>query len=236
MGFEVIFKCKDKKDDGSYDVDNIRTFKKTVGKATDDTPLETLAKLIFGQLARRDVWVVDAEIYEYTKKKISFKENKDGILIKNKKFSFDLTCENIEINSTEDTEQQEDVHEIDIKPKQKTILPPAIKQSPIRWEIYDPHPDIAVVARKKNVNFTIGKKYPIYEEKLAGNNVLMGMNYITEDDNGSRRMLNDKHFTPIVNMLENGFESDDRSAEERAKLSHQNTFNDNQPAIYTLRR
>ena len=38
--------------DGSYDVDNIKTFKKTVGKATDDTPLETLAKLIFGQLAR----------------------------------------------------------------------------------------------------------------------------------------------------------------------------------------
>jgi hypothetical protein len=100
MGYEVIFKYHEKKTEGTgYDVESVKTFKKVVGKATEDTPLEQLAKLVFGQMARRDVWVVDAEIYEYTKKKISFKETKDGVLLKNKKFSFDLTCENIDLTS-----------------------------------------------------------------------------------------------------------------------------------------
>lgn len=41
------------------------------------------------QLARRNILITDVEIYEFTKKKLSFKEADDGILIKNKKFKFD---------------------------------------------------------------------------------------------------------------------------------------------------
>lgn len=243
MGYEVVFHCHEKKAEGiGYNVETTKTFKKVVGKATEDTPLEQLAKLVFGQLARRDVWVIDAEIYEYSKKKISFKETKDGVLLKNKKFSFDFTCENIEMASSDEVEEVADFvsEEPQMTPKiQKKLVvvhPPAKKESILRWEIYDPHPDIAAVAKKKNTTFTLGKKYPIFSETADSRSIMLGMNYLTEDDNGNRRTLNDKHFTPIVNVLENGFEPEFKLANERVALSHQNKFDDSMPAITTFGR
>jgi hypothetical protein len=233
----VVFIYHDKKKEGTgYDESSVKTFKKVVGKATEDTPLEHLAKLVFGQLARRDVWVVDAEIYEYTKKKVSFKETKDGILLKNKKFGFDMTCDSLQIE--ESVVDPEVVPEIVVqeKPKKVVIIPPAKKESVIRYELYDPHPDIAAVAKSRVTGFTLGKKYPIYSESASGQSLLMGMNYLTEDDNGNRRTLNDKHFTPVVGVLENGFDNEFRPAEQRSTLSHQNDFDKNMPAIHTLGR
>lgn len=256
MGFEVLFHYHEKKTEGTgYDVDSKKTFKKVVGKATEDTPLEHLAKLVFGQMARRDVWVVDAEIYEYTKKKISFKETKDGVLLKNKKFSFDLTCENFELTATEpasveqhqptddgfiDSVEYEEVAPTPAPKQQKKLVvvpPPPKKEQVLRWEVYDPHPDIAMVAKKRNaMSFTIGKKYPIFAETPDPRNIMLGMNYLTEDDQGNRRTLNDKHFTPVVSTLENGFEPEFKPAEERIVLSHQNKFDDSMPAIHTFGR
>ena len=88
MGFECIYYFH-KKVDGDYDRENKETFKKKVGDPFDDVPLEKLAASIMAQMARRDIWIVDVEIFELTKKQISFKESKGGIVIKNKKFSFD---------------------------------------------------------------------------------------------------------------------------------------------------
>lgn len=84
--------------------------------------------------------------------------------------------------------------------------------------------------------FTLGKRYPIFSETPDSRNILLGMNYLTEDDNGNRRTLNDKHFTPVVGMLENGFEAEFRPAQERAVLSHQNKFDDSMPAVHTFGR
>jgi hypothetical protein len=223
----------------------VKTFKKVVGKATEDTPLEQLAKLVFGQMARRDVWVVDADIFEYTKKKISFKETKDGVLLKNKKFSFDLTCENVELTACTEPSEDGFVESIEYeevapapKMQKKVVVPPTPKkESVLRYEVYDPHPDIAAAAKRRNgMSFTLGKRYPIYAETPDSRNILLGMNYLTEDDNGNRRTLNDKHFTPVVSTLENGFEPEFKTAEERVVLSHQNKFDDSMPAIHTFRR
>lgn len=41
------------------------------------------------QFARRNILVTDVEIFEYTKKKLSFREADDGIVIGRKKFKFD---------------------------------------------------------------------------------------------------------------------------------------------------
>jgi hypothetical protein len=115
MGYEVLFSYNEKKDNG-YDSENVKTLKKVVGKATEDTPLEHLAALIFRQFARRDVMVFDVEIYEYTKKRISFKENKDGILLKNKKFSFDLsTCDQTPETSSEEVFSDKEVRSLFLK-------------------------------------------------------------------------------------------------------------------------
>src|SRR4051812_37931488 len=91
MGFEVIFKFYDKKADGTYDTGNLQSFTKHVGAKVDDVPLEKLASVIMRQLARRDIWVLDKdlEVYEFTKRRISFKETKGGVIIKNKKFLLD---------------------------------------------------------------------------------------------------------------------------------------------------
>lgn len=60
-----------------------------MGTPTEEVPLEQAAGKIMAQLARRNILITDVEIYEFTKKKLSYKEADDGILIKNKKFRFD---------------------------------------------------------------------------------------------------------------------------------------------------
>lgn len=42
-----------------------------------------------GQLARRDIFVSGVEVFELSKKPISFRESDGGVVIKNKKFTFD---------------------------------------------------------------------------------------------------------------------------------------------------
>jgi hypothetical protein len=236
MGYEVLFSYNEKKDNG-YDSENVKTLKKVVGKATEDTPLEHLAALIFRQFARRDVMVFDVEIYEYTKKRISFKENKDGILLKNKKFSFDLsTCDQTPETSSEEVFSDE-TNNIPQQPASTTKLvplPPIKKEQPLRYEIYDPSPDIASIAKVKVKNFTIGKRYPIFSEKpTSPSNWQLGMSYLTQDDEGNRRMLNDKHFVPVVGTLDKEFENDDRLFNERVRAASALTNNYNMPDIYT---
>ena len=89
MGYEIIcYYKKRKKSDEESPSDEALSFKKRIGDPYEETPIEKLAAAIMMQLARRDIWVDDVEIYEISKKKISFKETKSGIVIKNKKFIF----------------------------------------------------------------------------------------------------------------------------------------------------
>lgn len=302
MGYECHFKFYKKKTEGfGYDTDGEpEVLKVAVGKQWDDVNLDEVAKSIFGQMAKRNILIVDAEIYEYTKKKVSFKMKDDGISIKNRKFSYDITGA---IKSENDQEVSQQTHiELPTEPviglngtplqphelinqqrvsapqaivpisqsqqdishlapevqqeirnmqavqqtrpaapseRMRQILPPA--GQPLRYEVYDPHPDLARAAKSKGLPFTVGKKYPIYEEKPDRRGVIYGMIYVTDDDQGTRRALNDKHFVPSQS-LSNNFDADARPNHitRVAVDEHRYSMGDgravNLPDIHTLGR
>lgn len=89
MGFELTYRYHEEISKGEYNKEELKSKTIKVGSPYDDISLDVLAGKVMAQLARRNILVVDVEIFEFTKKKISFKETSDGILIKNKKFSFD---------------------------------------------------------------------------------------------------------------------------------------------------
>ncbi len=91
MSFELVFHYYDRSEEGKYITDDPKQFTKKLGKSTEEVPFNKLANLILTQLSRRDLLIFNVEIFEYAKKQISFKETKDGILIKNKKYTFDAS-------------------------------------------------------------------------------------------------------------------------------------------------
>lgn len=88
MGFEVTYHYRESIGSGQY-AEEVQTKSIKVGSASEDTPLEAVASKVMAQLARRNILITDVEIYEYTRKKLTYKEADDGIIIKNKKFKFD---------------------------------------------------------------------------------------------------------------------------------------------------
>ena len=70
MGYEVKYIYHPRKEDGpGYDAEITEEKTAKVGKPFDDTPLEKCAAAIMAQLARRDVWVVDVEVYELVRRR-----------------------------------------------------------------------------------------------------------------------------------------------------------------------
>ena len=64
MGYEVTYKYHPKREDGNgYNTDEVKELTKKVGKAFDDMPSEKLAAVVMSQLARRDIWIIDVEIF-----------------------------------------------------------------------------------------------------------------------------------------------------------------------------
>lgn len=103
MGFEIVLKFHEEISKGEYNKEELKTKTTKVGGPLEDVPIDVVAGKIIAQLARRNILVVDVEIYEITKKKVSFKETPDGILIKNKKFRFD---DGALITTTVETEEE----------------------------------------------------------------------------------------------------------------------------------
>lgn len=258
MGYEVHFKYYKKKTEGiGYETEGEpEVMKVSVGKQWDEIDLDEVAKSIFGQMAKRNILIVDAEVFEFTKKKISFKMKDDGISLKNRKFSYDITgnvksendSEECQVHPSVPTEIMANVsglepHEVmKRRPMPETAIVPVTQQmdishlppevqaeilknktaqqqttnpaermrpvlppqgQPIRYEKFDPHPDLARIAKQKKLPFTFDKIYPIYEEKPDKRGVHFGMLYVTQDDNGNRQILNDKHFTPVTKLTNN---------------------------------
>lgn len=92
MGYEVKIVYHPRKESGGYDLERKEEEVVKVGRPFDETSLERLAGVVMSQMARRDVFVLaeETEVIELVRNKISFKECKDGkgIVLKNKKFSF----------------------------------------------------------------------------------------------------------------------------------------------------
>lgn len=98
MGYEVKFLYFEKDaETKEYNREEEKTLVKKIGKSTEEVPLEKLAFVVMNQMARRDIWVEDVEIYEFVKKKISFKESSsgDGIIIGGKKFGANRNYDNV---------------------------------------------------------------------------------------------------------------------------------------------
>jgi hypothetical protein len=206
MGFEVTYKYYEKAEEGGYDMENIHDMTRKVGKAYDDTSYEKLAAAIFGQFARRDIMVTDVAITEFVKKQISFRETKNGICIKNKKYLFDGTAEiefveeavPVQPQAPQYVPQQPPVPHSGVAPApvQATgaVPDPFLGKKPLRHEAFEPDDVLAADARKRGLKFTRGNKYPIYEEKQDRRGILYGMIYVTKDDTGKKQMMSDRLF------------------------------------------
>lgn len=103
MSFEVNYLYYDKIEDSfEYDKENPKSFKKVYGKLDDEYSHEKLIAHINSQYARRDIFVYDTEIYEFQRKKVSFKQIKDGFVLKNKKYNLkNVSEENLEIEEVD---------------------------------------------------------------------------------------------------------------------------------------
>lgn len=214
MGFEVNFSYYDKNKDGKgFDTSQLHTFKKVIGK-TEDVPLDKLAKTVMMQLARRDILVEDVEVYEYTRKKISFKETKGGVIIKNQKFLLDQD-EIVMVEEPEEVRPQQ-IQIVQQEPTQVLQKPsasllgsklqmPSPSQKALRMEVFDPDdPGVAAELAKKNIKVTPKKKYAIFEEKLSTISVVVsgsrqevnGYDYLILTDDAKKEYVSSIHFVP----------------------------------------
>ncbi len=199
MGFEVVFHyCE--LSDGVYDRENIKNMKKKIGKSSEEVDDVKLANFVMGYMARRDIFVVEVEVYEFVKRKINFLPTKNGVKIKNKNYNFDLG-KVIEDPIVEE-EETEEVEKKVVKKIKKEVVITGLRE--IRKEIYSPPNILKTAARKRGFKFTEGKTYPIYEEKPANRDIpQVGLVYKTIDDEGNFQILHSEHFIPKYQGLIN---------------------------------
>lgn len=205
MGFEVLYRCHEKVDN-EYNRDEVKTFKKKVGDPFEDVSLERLAGAIMAQLARRDILIVGLEAYELSKKEISCKETKGGIVLKNKKFLFDGDKVNSSAFIVEDLTESSPSTSSSTSPQQVSYsgngpvrqpheLQPhnsAQQRRPIDWVVFAPELHQMSEVKQKNIRFTPDKKYPVFEKKPSP----MGEIYSMVDDAGRDQLVSDKYFVP----------------------------------------
>ena len=89
--YEIIFKYYKHKDNLDYDRTESLILKKKFGQIEEEYPLDKIACYIMSQLARRDIFIHDVEIYSYVKKNVSFKISKNGFSINGQKFGHNDT-------------------------------------------------------------------------------------------------------------------------------------------------
>ena len=212
MGFECCYHYHERID-GEYNKEETKTFKKKVGDALEDVPLERLAAAIMAQLARRDVWITNVEVFEISKKPVSFKEAKGGIVIKNKKFLFDGGGAETTFVAVEDIEQPPALQfqhtqqaaapqhlSAAAHPHNVNVAAPTRQRRPIDNVLYVPEPQQLHEARRKNLRLTVNKRYPVMEKKMAPNGV--GEIFVVLDDLGRERSVSDAYFVPgNINLI-----------------------------------
>jgi len=259
MGYEVTYNYYDKlKDSFDYDRDNLKNFKKVYGKATEDYPLEKLYQAIMQQLARRDIFIVDWEIFEFVRKKVTSRITKSDLVIKNRKFSMkNVVLENMEESDFEPTHQnallpvqtacavapsQPVVNHVVNQPivnvaNPVNIAPAAQKQvniAPSRPEKIIKYMQFLPGRMMKPIGrFTIEKVYPVYRETFAPNGI--GMLLETVDDAGNRVKVSDEHFVPsqanLIGDEEAKFSQTSNNFVDDSKLGWSGLMKDNIPAV-----
>lgn len=215
MGYEVTYYFHERIE-GDYNKEEVKTFKKKVGDPFDSVPLEKLAGAIMAQLARRDIWIINAEVYELSKKPLTFKEAKGGIILKNKKFLFDGGGEDVSsvlvqdmiqsstpvLQSTNsDTNNNVNIQEQGLQPHEQGLQPHeqvhphelGRPRRPIDWMVFSPELPQMPEIKQKGLRFTIDKKYPVFEKKTGSG---LGEKFLMLDDLGREQLVSDKYFVP----------------------------------------
>lgn len=202
MGYEMKFFYYERGEDNQFNMQEKKSMSKKVGDPYEDLSLEKAAQAVFKQLARRDVWVIDVEIFEIVKKQISFKETKGGIIIKGKKFILDgdigVSVESEAVEAPETPKTQHVEHPV------ATIPPPAHPHNaiarppkhnidqPLFYVEFNPGKEIAAAAREGR--FTPEKTYAVYKELF--NDKGIRNKFVTKDDTGNIREVSEVYFIP----------------------------------------
>lgn len=250
MGFEITYHFHPRKEDGpGYDTDTQEDKTVKVGKPFDDTPLEKCAAAIMAQLARRDIWVVDVEVSELVKKKISFKESKDGkgIVLKNKRFSLaGITAEMIEEQEEIPTSVQPQPtnmqpHEMGQAPLpqqntdnlysnpnasmvRRSVDPRSIDRNKTLYQVYfEPEAHFAEAQRLK-LRFTEDTRYAVHSVISSPTGKLDNQQIALTDDTEQIVVLDEKFFvTAGVGLLgDKQLDFSGNNGKRRNKLSYEN--------------
>ncbi len=257
MGYEVKYYYHERTDDG-YNKDETKELKKPVGSVYEDVPLEKLATAVMSQLARRDIWVTNVEIHEFKKQKISFRETKGGIVIKNKKFSLDNEA-NIVMQEEQPVAPPVQVPQHQqLQPQHAPALPkiPQLKIGenppanvpaacpyetpqqapagrPIKYVTLDTSRDTLMAIRKKGLRFTPDKRYPVYAEKPDPQTGIMVFAMV--DDLGRQLNVTNDYFVPEANLEFDNEIGFTEPSQGKAKLMYQDQM-DSEPEMIDIRR
>lgn len=260
MGYEVNYNYYEKlKDSFDYDRENLKSFKKIYGKASEEYPLEKLCPAIMQQLARRDILIVEWEVYEFVRKKITCRLTKNDLIIKNKKFSLKnaLIEDDMDVEGIEDTCPSglcKPVQNYDIpKVVNAPVVAPVVSTNnivPVNVAPATANGLVNVVAPKKEKiikqvqflpgrmskpigRFTVEKMYPVFAEHMAANGI--GMLIETIDDGGARVKVPDEHFVSTqVQLLgdqEAGFSQNSKGFADDKALNWSGVMRDQVPAV-----
>lgn len=236
MGFEVYYHYNEKLE-GCYEKGETKVLKKRVGDPFEDVPLEKLASSITSQLARRDILISDVEIYELSKKSVSFKETKNGIIIKNKKFLFDVDSIIVQDLSCSEQENKE-VSSLCVQGQSVDQVCPHNSIKNTRTRVVDnvtfsPEPHQIQEIKSKNLKLTLGKKYEVFDKKSSPNNI--GELYLLKDDKNKEQWVSDLYFVPAsINLFgdkELGFSSGTNKSDEPKLLWDDSSVDSSMPNI-----
>ena len=205
MGFEVIFHYHERID-GKYNTEEKKALKKKIGDPYSESDHQKLALIVLGQLARRDIWVVDVEIYEFTKKKLSFKEVENGVKINNRKYKI---TDSVTVSVENDEEIKQVVANNNIVPSTNIatntnvvvhpheLLQPK-RNRPIKTVIYEPNYKQIEEIKRKGLKLTPGKAYAVFEENKIDE---FSKTYKIKDDNGRDiDRISEEYFVPQQNL------------------------------------
>ncbi len=210
MGFEVRYLYYERDDDGDYNREEQKELRRTIGEAYEDIPLSKLATAIMAQMARRDIWVTDVEVFEFAKKSVNFRETKGGIILKNKKYLLDSA-------NLEPREVDMDQPAPGLQPHQQMVQhrPESYSANgngdqphnnglqgrrPVKFMKFAPELHMLSEIKQKGMKFTEDRKYPVYQVQPHPTGV--GEVYKMVDDVGREQLISDKYFVPAdVNLF-----------------------------------
>lgn len=247
MGFEISYFYHERLPSGKWNMEERHEMKKKVGSPTEEVDLEKLAAIILTQLAKRDKLVIDVEVYEYSKRKINYKEATDGsgIVLKNKKFGpafleGELLAEDVE----DETLQLNGPPGGNLAPNRNLAPLPRNEEAGRAsnlgrvkmWMLFDPEIPMLHEAKKKGLKLTVGNKYPVYEAEDHPTG--LGQVLTIVDDAGKKQLVADKYFVAATRVrlvgddeVEGGFSTPVGVTRDEPRLSYGGNIKEDMPNL-----